>query len=309
MDWGNNISININNTNKKEYIIRDKSKINIGRILISEINNENKNCSVKFNFYRKNNKELLTESLIVMLKGFFKDIQINKVNVYLNENMDMIPFLNVGFTLEGIISNNIYSQGQFYNEIIMGINRYEFFQNNNMEYTKICTKNLILRILTPADDKIMLDYYINNKKHLEKFEPSRDAQFYTLEVQKNILNESYRQFINGVALDFGIFLNDELIGKIKLSNIVYGIFKSAIIGYSIDKEHEGHGYMKEALTSVINYAFEEMNLHRIEASALVDNEKSKRVLMGCGFRELGLNKKYLYINGKWRDHITYYKIK
>jgi ribosomal-protein-alanine N-acetyltransferase len=107
----------------------------------------------------------------------------------------------------------------------------------------------------------------------------------------------------------GIFKEDKLIGKIRLSNIVYGAFKSGIIGYSMDAEQQGKGYMKEALKLMLNYCFEEMDLHRIEASTLVDNIKSQSVLKGCGFTELGLNKNYLYINGGWRDHITFYIIK
>ena len=154
-----------------------------------------------------------------------------------------------------------------------------------------------------------MDYYIRNKKHLEPFEPLRDNSFYTYEVQKNILSDSYRQFLNGTAVDLGIFKDDYLIGKLKLSNIVYGIFKSGILGYSIDKDEQGKGYMKEAVNLVVNYAFEDLDLHRVEASALVDNEPSKHVLIGCGFKELGINKKYLYINGGWKDHITYYKVR
>ena len=67
--------------------------------------------------------------------------------------------------------------------------------------------------------------------------------------------------------------------------------------------------MKETVNMVVNYAFNELGLHRIEASALVDNERSKNVLNGCGFEELGRNKNYLFINGKWHDHITFYMVK
>ena len=106
-----------------------------------------------------------------------------------------------------------------------------------------------------------------------------------------------------------IFKDEKFIGKIKLSNIVYGIFKSGILGYSIDKDEQGKGYMKESVKLMMDYAFSECELHRIEASALVDNEKSIGVLKSCGFKILGVNKNYLLINGKWRDHVTYYIIK
>ena len=66
--------------------------------------------------------------------------------------------------------------------------------------------------------------------------------------------------------------------------------------------------MKEAVRLVIKYAFSEMDLHRIEASTLLDNVKSQRVLLANGFKELGVNKDYLLINGDWRDHRTFYII-
>ncbi|MGV2645030.1 GNAT family N-acetyltransferase, partial [Clostridium perfringens] len=96
--------------------------------------------------------------------------------------------------------------------------------------------------------------------------------------------------------------------KIKLSNIVYGILRNAFVGYSIDKEYQGKGYMKEALNTVCSYAFEEMGLHRLEASTLMDNSRSQGVLKACGFNELGISEKYLYINGEWRDHKIFYKV-
>ena len=63
-----------------------------------------------------------------------------------------------------------------------------------------------------------------------------------------------------------------------------GVFKNAFIGYSLDEEQQGKGYMKEAVKLVVEYAFEELELHRIEATTLIDNEKSQRVLKALGLR-------------------------
>ena len=114
--------------------------------------------------------------------------------------------------------------------------------------------------------------------------------------------------MNGSGIDLGIYKDDILIGKIKISNIVYGVFKSGIVGYSMDRDYQGKGYMKEALNLVLRYSEEELELHRLEASVLTDNDRSKSVLLRCGFSEVGLNEKYLFINGDWRDHITFYRI-
>ena len=54
------------------------------------------------------------------------------------------------------------------------------------------------------------------------------------------------------------------------------IFKNGIIGYSIDKDQQGNGYMKEAVKMALEYAFKELRLHRIEASALVENMRSRQ---------------------------------
>ena len=93
-----------------------------------------------------------------------------------------------------------------------------------------------------------------------------------------------------------------LIERIRVSNVIYGVFKNAFIGYSIDEKEQGHGYMKQGVRLVCEYVFEFMGLHRIEASTLIDNIRSQRVLLSCGFKEVGISDKYLFINGKWRDH-------
>ena len=295
--------------NSNEYIIKDKDKINIGRFIIMDLNEENRKCDIKFKFYRVNDQDLLIETLKLVLKAVFNEIRANKINIFISELIPVSPFLDLGFVLEGIFNENIYSQGNYFSELSMGINRSDYNYGNRISLVNIEGRDFNIKLLAPEHAQNLLDYYIRNKKHLEPFEPLRDNSFYTYEVQKNILSDSYRQFLNGTAVDLGIFKDDYLIGKLKLSNIVYGIFKSGILGYSIDKDEQGKGYMKEAVNLVVNYAFEDLDLHRVEASALVDNEPSKHVLIGCGFKELGINKKYLYINGGWKDHITYYKVR
>ena len=303
------VSILKSPSNSNEYIIKDKDKINIGRFIITDLDEENRKCDIKFKFYRVNDQDLLTETLKLVLKAVFNEIRVNKINIFISELIPVSPFLDLGFVLEGIFNENIYSQGNYFSELSMGINRSDYNYGNRISLVNIEGRDFNIKLLAPEHAQNLLDYYIRNKKHLEPFEPLRDNSFYTYEVQKNILSDSYRQFLNGTAVDLGIFKDDYLIGKLKLSNIVYGIFKSGILGYSIDKDEQGKGYMKEAVNLVVNYAFEDLDLHRVEASALVDNEPSKHVLIGCGFKELGINKKYLYINGGWKDHITYYKVR
>ena len=303
------VKIQANKPSKTEYLVKDKDDITIGRFNITELDGLSKRCNIKLKFYRGYKCDLLKDTLVLILKTIFKDLNIFKINIKIFERVDINPFLDLGFTLEGILSQNEYYNGEYLDELLLGITRKEYNQKTKYSFIELQGDNIILRNLTPGNAEELLEYYIKNKEHLAPFEPTRDNSFYTLEVQRNILNESYRQFLNGSSIEVGIFKEERFIGKLKLSSIVCGIFKSGILGYSIDKCEEGNGYMKEAVKLFLKYLFNEEDIHRVEASALVDNEKSKGVLKSCGFKELGINEKYLLINGKWSDHLTYYIIK
>lgn len=308
MDNQREVNIELIKGTLDDYIVKDKDKIVIGRFTITELDKENKKCNLKLKFYREDNYDLLKITLEAILKAVFKDKNIFKANVVVSENINLKPFLDIGFTLEAIFTDNIFTKGSFYDELSFGINRNEYLNSGRNNIVEIKGKNILIRNFTPDDAQELLEYYLRNKEHLREFEPVRDASFFTYETQKEILLESYRQLMTGVGSDLGIYKDNKLIGKAKISNIVYGVLKSGILGYSIDKEYEGKGYMKEAINLVLEYAKEYLDLHRIEASALTTNERSKGVLLSCGFEEIGINKKYLYINGKWSDHITFYKI-
>lgn len=308
MDNQREVNIELIKGTLDDYIVKDKDKIVIGRFTITELDKENKKCNLKLKFYREDNYDLLKITLEAILKAVFKDKNIFKANVVVSENINLKPFLDIGFTLEAIFTDNIFTKGSFYDELSFGINRNEYLNSGRNNIVEMKGKNILIRNFTPDDAQDLLEYYLRNKDHLKEFEPVRDASFFTYEMQKEILLESYRQLMTGVGSDLGIYKDNKIIGKAKISNIVYGVLKSGILGYSIDKEYEGKGYMKEAINLVLEYAKEYLDLHRIEASVLTTNERSKGVLLSCGFEEVGINKKYLYINGKWSDHITFYKI-
>ncbi|AJA46195.1 ribosomal-protein-alanine acetyltransferase [Clostridium pasteurianum DSM 525 = ATCC 6013] len=305
------INMELAKGSKSEYIIRDRLGITIGRINIIYISTENKYCHSKIKFYRDDSQGIiyLKEAIKIFIEHLFRDKKIYKVNISADEDICTRPFIDLGFILEGIIMDSIYYNNLRKSEILFGIN-YNIYGNlNTTNILRIKSNNINLKILTPDDSMDLLHYYIKNKKHLEPYEPKREDSFYSIESQHQVLMENYKQFISGTAACFGVYKDKTFIGKIQISGIIYGIFKSGIVGYSIDKEYQGKGYMKEALGKIIEYAFNEMNLHRLEASTLIDNKRSQFLLKSCGFKEIGINEKYLFIDGQWKDHITFYKIK
>lgn len=308
MSFDKNVFIEAIRGNDREYVVKDKVGIILGRFFLNDLDSKNKKVDVKFKFYKEDNYKLMKETLRKILKVLFAEKDIYKINLFVSDIKNFNAYLDLGFMLEGILSDNVCNNGIQKDEYIMGININDFNDKVKLVQFQLNTERLALRNLTPENTEEMLDYYIRNEEHLRQYEPTRDSGFYTYEGQKEILTESFRQFIDGTSIDLGIFKDEKLIGKIKLSNIVYGILRNAFVGYSIDKEHQGKGYMKEALNTVCSYAFEEMGLHRLEASTLIENSRSQGVLKACGFNELGISEKYLYINGEWRDHKIFYKV-
>ncbi|MBI6029352.1 GNAT family N-acetyltransferase [Clostridium perfringens] len=308
MSFDKNVFIEAIRGNDREYVVKDKVGIILGRFFLKDLDSKNKKVDVKFKFYKEDNYKLMKETLRKILKVLFAEKDIYKINLFVSDIKNFNAYLDLGFMLEGILSDNVCNNGIQKDEYIMGININDFNDKVKLVQFQLNTERLALRNLTPENTEEMLDYCIRNEEHLRQYEPTMDSGFYTYEGQKEILTESFRQFIDGTSIDLGIFKDEKLIGKIKLSNIVYGILRNAFVGYSIDKEHQGKGYMKEALNTVCSYAFEEMGLHRLEASTLMENSRSQGVLKACGFNELGISEKYLYINGEWRDHKIFYKV-
>lgn len=99
--------------------------------------------------------------------------------------------------------------------------------------------------------------------------------------------------------------DDALLGGVTLSNVRRGVAQMASLGYWAGERHAGHGYITAAVRAVVRYAFEDLDLHRVEAACQPDNIASRRVLEKAGFTHEGQARAYLKINGAWRDHLLF----
>lgn len=106
--------------------------------------------------------------------------------------------------------------------------------------------------------------------------------------------------------NFFVFRADErLAGGIGLSNIRRGVAETASLGYWIGQPYARRGMMSAALPLVLDFAFNRLRLHRIEAACLPHNEGSRTVLLRTGFEQEGYARRYLQIDGKWQDHVLF----
>jgi ribosomal-protein-alanine N-acetyltransferase len=106
--------------------------------------------------------------------------------------------------------------------------------------------------------------------------------------------------------NFFIFRNDEtLVGGIGLSNIRRGVAETASLGYWTGEPYARQGYMTAALPLVLDFAFERLRLHRVEAACLPTNTPSRALLLHTGFQQEGYARNYLLIDAKWQDHLLF----
>ncbi|MEC7878602.1 MAG: GNAT family protein [Actinomycetota bacterium] len=170
-------------------------------------------------------------------------------------------------------------------------------------------QRVMLRALKVSDFQEWKKVRLENVDWLTKWEPTRPAGMPDVINDRNAFgarcNARDRERHLGSGYGFGIFVNDIFCGEINLSSIQRGPFQSCYVGYWIDEGHAGNSYTPEALAVVLKYAFEDLNLHRVQVAIIPRNTSSRRVVEKLSLREEGIAERYLEINGEWEDHIRY----
>ncbi len=299
----------VHGTEEREFVVKDKDNIISSRFYILEMDKNKKYVLLRLKPRRFMADEELEELLTKIFMSFTRKGDFFKVNIITSEDINFIPFSRLGFTLEGVLQNNVYKNSETEDELIFGASSVTFKFRGNEKLLSLTGERIELRLSTPEDAEKYLKYQTDNREFLEEFEPVKEDRYYTLEGQREELKARFSQFLNGNTVSFGIFRDDLLLGKIRISNIILGSFRNANLGYSLHKDYLNQGYMSEAVGMVLEYCFNELDLHRVEASILVNNIASQKVLLNNRFIELGINRNYLAINGKWQDHKTFYLTK
>lgn len=109
----------------------------------------------------------------------------------------------------------------------------------------------------------------------------------------------------GRSLPFAVTYDGRLAGQVTVNGVTRGAFDSATAGYWIDERVAGRGVMPTALGLVVDHCFGPVGLHRVEANVRPENAASLQVVRKLGFREEGLHRRLLFIDGDWRDHLCF----
>ncbi|GHE12507.1 GNAT family N-acetyltransferase [Klenkia taihuensis] len=149
---------------------------------------------------------------------------------------------------------------------------------------------------------------LENEAWLAPWEPTAPAPWaarHTPAVYRGMRRAALRRAQAGLSLPFAVRHRDRLVGQVTLDNVVRGALRSAHVGYWIDRAASGHGIASLAVALACDHAFGPAGLHRIQADVRPENGRSCRLVERLGFREEGLFRSYLDIDGDWRDHRGY----
>jgi ribosomal-protein-alanine N-acetyltransferase len=174
-----------------------------------------------------------------------------------------------------------------------------------MEAVRLEGPRVVVRSTGEADTPRLVRYFDRNRGHLEPWEP-RPEGFYTEPFWAARVRSYDEERARGTSHRMVVVHGgpDEIAGILNLTSIVARApIWNARIGYSLDHDSEGKGLMSEALTLVVRYAFEELNLKRLLAGFMPQNNRSARVLERAGFVREGYLREFFFIGGKWEDHV------
>jgi ribosomal-protein-alanine N-acetyltransferase len=145
-----------------------------------------------------------------------------------------------------------------------------------------------------------------SREFLAPWEPSWASDELTKSAFRRRLKRYQRETRADTAYAFFVFnAEDTLMGGCTISNVRRGVAQGCSMGYWIGERFARQGHMFSAVKALIPFIFGTLTLHRIEAACLASNEPSKNLLMKAGFRQEGIARRYLLINGEWQDHVLF----
>lgn len=169
-----------------------------------------------------------------------------------------------------------------------------------------------LRPLRMRDAITWSEVRIRNEEWLSPWEgrpesqpPATWAERHSPVVFTAMLRNVRREARAGRTMPLAITYDGRLAGQVTASNVVRGAFDSTSVGYWVDSAVAGRGVLPTALALLVDHCFGPVGLHRVEASVRPENTASRRVVEKLGFRQEAVHLRYLFIDGAWRDHLSF----
>ena len=162
-------------------------------------------------------------------------------------------------------------------------------------------EHVYLAITEMRHAEALYNVIAKNRDHIGQF--LMFARTQTPEDTRSFVQTSLNKFAAGTDVPTCIWCGKQLIGSIGLH--ISQANRSASIGYWISKEYEGQGIMTKCCEAMINYAFRELKLNRIEIRAIKENLRSRAIPERLGFKHEGTFRQDVMLYDHLADSIVY----
>ena len=170
-------------------------------------------------------------------------------------------------------------------------------------------RRVMLRPLGPQDFSAWREVRLRNEDWLVPWEPIRQPTMPDVTRDRSAFEARCsardRERSTDHAYPFGVFIDQRFAGEANINNVTRGALQSASVGYWIDRTKAGHGYIAESVVVLARFAFDQLQLHRVEICIVPRNTNSRRVVDKLRFRNEGVAERFLEIAGVWEDHVRY----
>ena len=164
---------------------------------------------------------------------------------------------------------------------------------------------LTLRPLRKSDAAEFAEVRRANRTWLQRWDAtSPDPTYRAPDFQRlrRILNSQGKR---GQGIGLAMVVDGHFRGQITVNGIQWGSLRSATMGYWIDHRVAGQGFTPLAVAMLTDHCLFELGLHRVEINIRPENQASLRVAQKLQFRDEGLRRSFMHINGRWADHRSF----
>jgi len=161
-----------------------------------------------------------------------------------------------------------------------------------------------LRLIKPRDARVLQNELLTNRSWLQPWEATVPGGTGGFDMRAGI-RRLLQQYRDGAGYPFVMEHDGEVAGQLNVWGVARGSLASATIGYWVSERFAGRGITPTSVAMATDLAFDQLGLHRIEICIRPENRASLRVVQKLGFRYEGLRRRYIHIDGDWRDHYAF----
>lgn len=161
-----------------------------------------------------------------------------------------------------------------------------------------------VRLVRQRDARVLQAELLSNRGWLRPWEATSPDGPVSFDMKLGV-RRLLQQYRDGVGVPLVMEYDGEIAGQLNVWGISRGSLSSATIGYWVSERFAGRGITPTSVALATDLCFRELRLHRMEICIRPENHASLRVVEKLGFRYEGLRRRYIHIDGDWRDHYCF----